>query len=326
MIEVIVAGLYTTVQDYPGRVGYWNVGIPPSGPMDGLAFRVANKLVGNADREAGLEISAMGPTLKFTSDTTVALTGAKLRGTINGKQVCWWETLHVEKGSILSLGTLEGPGWRSYLAVGGGIDVPDYLGSKSTFPTGRLGGYDGRPLMKGDLIHVNERTPECPGGWKSASAIIPQYVNEWEVGAIPGPHAAPDFFTPKDVEMFYNTPWRVHYNSNRLGYRLEGPKPQFARKDGGEGGRHPSNVPDYAYAIGTVNFTGDMPIILTVDGPSLGGFVSLATIATSELWKIGQARPHDIVRFRKMTVYEAVENLSKQEQLLGSFTSNGARD
>ena len=319
MIEIINAGLYTTVQDYPGRVGYWNVGIPPSGPMDALALRIANKLVSNGDHEAGLEITAMGPQLKFLSDATVALTGAKLQATMNGKQVPWWETLYVEKGTVLSLGAVQGPGLRSYLAVGGGISVPDYLGSKSTFPQGHFGGYEGRPLLKGDLIRINKRVPEFHEAWKSASTIIPQYATEWEVGAIPGPHAAPDFFTPDDVEMFHSTPWRVHYNSSRLGYRLEGPKPQFARKDGGEGGRHPSNVPDYAYAIGTVNFTGDMPVILTVDGPSLGGFVSLATVTTSELWKIGQAKPHDFIRFRKLTVDEAIEQLSRQEQLVQSL-------
>ncbi len=319
MIEVINTGLYTTVQDYPGRVGYWNVGIPPSGPMDTLAFRIANILVSNGDQEAGLEITASGPTLRFLSDTTVALAGAKLQGTINGKAVPWWETLYVQKGTVLSLGAVQGPGWRSYLAVGGGIDVPDYLGSKSTFPQGHFGGYEGRPLMKGDLIHISKGIPEFHRHWKSAAAIIPQYETEWQVGTIPGPHVAPDFFTTADVKMFYSTRWRVHYNSNRLGYRLEGPKLQFARKDGGEGGRHPSNVPDYAYAIGTVNFTGDMPIILTVDGPSLGGFVSLATVTTSELWKIGQAKPHDFIQFERMSVEEAIKQLCRQEQLLQSL-------
>lgn len=316
MIEVIQPGIYTTVQDYPGRVGYWNVGIPPSGPMDALAFRIANRLVGNGDHKAGLEITAVGPELKFMCDVTVALTGARLRGTINGQEIPWWQTLQVEKGSVLSLGAVQGPGYRSYLAIGGGIDVPDYLGSKSTFPKGGFGGYEGRPLRKGDSICVNSVELESLGKWQLADENIPQYGTEWRVGVIPGPYTAPDFFTPADVEMFYSTPWRVHYNSSRLGYRLEGPHPQFARKDGGEGGRHPSNQIDYAYAIGTVNFTGDMPVILTVDGPSLGGFVSLATIPTSELWKVGQAKPHDIIHFRKMTVEEAVEGLSKQEQVL----------
>ena len=139
MIEVINAGLYTTVQDYPGRVGYWNVGIPPSGPMDSLAFRIANRLLGNKDGEAGLEITAIGPELRFRDDATIALTGAKLQGTINGREVPWWEILYVEKGSVLSLRAMQGHGLRAYLAIGGGINVPDYLGSKSTFPKGGFG-------------------------------------------------------------------------------------------------------------------------------------------------------------------------------------------
>lgn len=316
MIEIMNGGIYTTVQDYPGRVGYWNVGVPPSGPMDALAFRIGNRLVGNSDAEAGLEITVMGPTLKFKSDTVVALTGAKLKGSINGKEVPWWESIYVEGGEILSFGAVQGPGSRAYLAVSGGIDVPDYLGSKSTFPKGHFGGYEGRPLTKGDFLLINKK--ELGRSWerKLAPASIPQYGTEWEVGVIPGPHTAPDLFTPADVEMFYNTKWRVHRNSNRLGYRLEGPRPEFARKDGGEGGRHPSNLHDYAYAIGTINFTGDMPIILTVDGPSLGGFVSLATIATSELWKIGQAKPHDYLIFKKWTLEQAMECLIRQERTL----------
>ena len=317
MIEILNGGIYTTVQDYPGRVGYWNVGVPPSGPMDSLAFRIANRLVGNGDREAGLEITVIGPKFRFMCDTVVAFTGAKLQGSLNGEEIPWWEAFYVKKESILSLGASKGYGCRSYMAVYGGIDVPDYLGSKSTFPKGHFGGFEGRILSKGDFLPINNdrKIESCKKG-KLNFDQIPNYGNEWEVGVVPGPHTAPDFFTPADVEMFYSTKWRVHHNSNRLGYRLEGPRPQFARKDGGEGGRHPSNVHDYAYAIGTINFTGDMPIILTVDGPSLGGFVSLATIATSELWKIGQAKPHDYIRFIKMTLEEAIESLSKQEKML----------
>ena len=321
MIEIMNGGIYTTVQDYPGRVGYWNVGVPPSGPMDALSFRIGNRLVGNTDAEAGLEITVMGPTLKFKSDTVVALTGAKLKASINGKEVPWWESIYLEEGEVLNLGTVQGPGSRAYLALSGGIDVPDYLGSKSTFPKGHFGGYEGRPLTKGDFLLINKRNSSRSWTRKLDPERIPQYGTEWEVGVIPGPHTAPDFFTPADVEMFYNTKWRVHRNSNRLGYRLEGPRPQFARKDGGEGGRHPSNLHDYAYAIGTINFTGDMPIILTVDGPSLGGFVSFATIATSELWKIGQAKPHDYLIFRKMTLEQAMECLIRQERILEELTT-----
>ncbi len=126
-----------------------------------------------------------------------------------------------------------------------------------------------------------------------------EYTNEWEIGVVYGPHGAPDFFTPADIEMFFTTAWKVHYNSDRTGVRLIGPKPTWARKDGGEAGLHPSNIHDNAYAVGTVDFTGDMPVILGPDGPSLGGFVCPATIRHDELWKIGQLRPGDLVRFRR---------------------------
>src|SRR5207237_384074 len=142
--------------------------------------------------------------------------------------------------------------------------------------------------------------------------LIPRYENEWEIGALYGPHGAPDFFTPEDIDTFFSTAWRVHYNSDRTGVRLIGPKPQWARADGGEAGLHPSNIHDNAYAVGTVDFTGDMPVILGPDGPSLGGFVCPATIVQAELWKIGQLRPGDLVRFHGLSSQQAA---AMQEQM-----------
>jgi urea carboxylase len=319
MIAVIEGGLQTTVQDFPGRVGYWNIGIPPSGPMDPLAFRVANRLVGNGDDAAGLEITAKGPKLFFLKEATIALTGAELHGDIGGKELPWWEAIRVKKGDTLTLGTVKGSGFRSYLSIAGGFDVPLYLGSKATFPYGRFGGYEGRPLQAGDLLAVNEVGEKDPAqyvGRKLPYENRPNYAQEWNVGVVPGPHEAPDFFTFEDLEVFYGTPWFVHHNSNRLGYRLEGPRLQFARTDGGEGGRHPSNVNDCAYAIGTVNFTGDLPVILAVDGPSLGGFVSIATVVTSEFWKVGQAAAGNYICFKKMSYKEAYAGSWEQEKML----------
>lgn len=322
MIAVIDGGLQTTVQDFPGRVGYWNIGIPPSGPMDPLSFRLANKLVGNEDNAAGLEITAKGPTLLFLEDSVIALTGAKLKGSYMGQEIPWWEAVEIKKGEILSLGAVESFGFRSYLAISGGLDVPIYLGSRATFPYGRFGGFKGRPLMAGDLLSVNTKNKDAAPariGKRIPSEVIPEFQNEWVVGILPGPHEAPDFFTFDDVEIFYSTAWRVHHNSNRLGYRLEGPRLQFAREDGGEGGRHPSNIHDCPYAIGTINFTGDLPVIITVDGPSLGGFVSIGTVATSEFWKIGQAAPNNFIRFRKMTYKEAFFKYWKQEKIINDI-------
>lgn len=311
MIEVISGGMYTTVQDYPGRVGYWGVGIPPSGPMDSLAFRIANKLVGNDDLAAGLEITVIGPTLKFGSDAVVALTGAKLYANLDGQEIPWWKAFTIKKGSVLTLGAVDGSGgFRSYLAVRGGIDVPVYLGSRSTFPFGKFGGFAGRTLEQNDILPIGnlsiaEGTLRLNRHF--AFNALPSYSSDWEIGVTAGPHSSPDYFTPADEEMIYSTGWKVHHNSNRLGYRLEGPNPQFTRASGGEGGSHPSNLLDYTYAIGTINFTGNMPIILSVDGPSLGGFVSFATIATAELWKIGQAKPGDTIRFKKISIEQALD-------------------
>lgn len=322
MIEIIRSGFHTTIQDYPGRIGYWNVGIPPSGPMDGLSFRMANRLVGNSDTDAGLEMTLMGPKIKFTRDAMVAFTGAEMAATLNDRAIPWWQSIYVEKGSVVDIGALSGEGCRSYMAVKGGFDVPEYLGSRSTFPKGGFGGHTASPLLAcGTRIGLSDDcgrncTARCLENRK-----IPRYATTWVVGAVPGPHYAPDFFTCETVEMFYDTPWRVHHNSNRLGYRLEGPTPCFSRPDGGEGGSHPSNLIDYPYAVGTVNVSGNLPVILTVDGPSLGGFISIATIATSDLWKIGQAKPHDHICFEKITPEAAVNRLAAGERFLNEINA-----
>ncbi|MCL4822644.1 MAG: 5-oxoprolinase/urea amidolyase family protein [Anaerolineales bacterium] len=317
MIEIIRSGLYTTVQDYPGRVGYWNVGIPPSGPMDSLSFRIANHLVGNSDGAAGLEMTILGPKLRFEREALVAFTGATLKGTLNGRAVPWWETVYVDRDSVLDLGAVDGPGCRAYMAVRGGIEVPDYLGSKSTFPKGSFGGHEASPLLgKGTRIPFRDSDRGAGRVCRVEPERRPLLAREWRIGAVLGPHAAPDYFTRETVEAFFDTNWIVHQDSNRLGYRLEGPAPRFAREDGGEGGSHPSNLIDYPYAVGMVNFTGNLPVILTVDGPSLGGFISMVTIPTHELWKVGQAKPGNRIRFEKISLEAAVNGRRAQEQML----------
>ncbi len=291
-VEVIEGGTQTTVQDYPGRLGYWHVGVPPSGPMDDKAFRLANEIVGNGPEAAGLEMSLIGPTLKFHHDAVIAVTGADMG-------VPRWEPLFVKAGETVRFGPVQGPGARAYLAVRGGLDVPLYLGSRSTFILGKFGG---RHLRPGDLLRFGDAAP----GEARACPEPPVYGNAWEIGVTYGPHGAPDFFTDGDIEMFFSTAWRVHYNSDRTGIRLLGPKPEWARKDGGEAGLHPSNIHDNAYAVGTIDFTGDMPIILGPDGPSCGGFVCPATIVKAEQWKMGQLKAGDTVRFVRVNAEPAV--------------------
>jgi urea carboxylase len=316
-VEVVTPGTLTTVQDYPGRVGYWEVGVPPSGPMDPLGFRLGNRLLGNSVEAAGLEITVSGPTLRFNGDAVICLAGAEMPADLDGAPVPFWQPVMVPAGSTLRIGTVSGAGCRAYLLVRGGLDVPDYLGSKSTFTLGKFGGHGGRALMVGDILHLG--TAEAGEPQPLADGLIPVQGHSWEIGVLYGPHGAPDFFTEADIETFFAADWQVHYNSSRTGVRLIGPKPAWARQDGGEAGLHPSNIHDNAYAVGTIDFTGDMPVILGPDGPSLGGFVCPATIVQAELWKIGQLRPGDKIRFHRLNPAEAAALEEAQEALISTL-------
>lgn len=304
IIEVLDPGVQTTLQDYPGRLGYWHIGVPPSGPMDSLAFRLANRLVNNAQDQAELEITFIGPTLRFNCDSVIAVTGAPIEVRLDGEPLLQWQSYRVKAGALLQFGQIRGHGCRAYLAVKDGFQLPAYLGSKATFTLGQFGGHGGRALRCGDVLHIaaahNHTRRTLP------QELIPRYTDSWEIGVLYGPHGAPDFFTEADTRDFFAASWKVHHNSNRTGVRLLGPKPEWARSDGGEAGLHPSNIHDNAYAIGAVDFTGDMPVILGPDGPSLGGFVCLVTIVAAELWKVGQLKPGDSVRFCPMTVEQAL--------------------
>ncbi len=295
-IDVIEPGVQTSVQDWPGRQGYWDVGVPPSGPMDMRAHRAANALVGNTPDAAALEITLAGPTLRFNTATVVAVTGAPAPIKLDGETVPMWQAMPVKAGSVLSVGRCE-TGVRLALAVAGGLDVPLYLGSRSTFTLGQFGGHAGRHLRTGDVLHLG--TVPAEPSVRAEPVEAPAYTHHWDINVLYGPHGAPDFFTPDDITLFFGTDWKIHHNSSRTGVRLIGPKPQWARTDGGEAGLHPSNIHDNAYAIGAIDFTGDMPVILGPDGPSLGGFVCPAVVLHDELWKLGQLRPGDTVRFHR---------------------------
>ena len=315
-VEVVQAGTHTTVQDYPGRIGYWNIGVPPSGPMDDLSFRLANRLLGNSPQAAALEFTVSGPTLRFNVPTVIALTGAAMQADIDGVAVCHYSPMAVKAGSLLRVRSSKGAGQRAYLAVKGGFDVPPYMGSRATFTLGKFGGHAGRALRPGDTLRLFESSQDMDGLRSLPADRIPPLASHWDIAVLYGPHAAPDFFTASDMDMFFATAWEVHYNSSRTGVRLIGPKPQWARSDGGEAGLHPSNIHDNAYAVGAIDFTGDMPVILGPDGPSLGGFVCPATIARAELWKIGQLRPGDTLRFHCIDAERALALEREQAALI----------
>ncbi len=313
---VLDGGTQTTIQDYPGRVGYWHVGVPPSGPMDALAMRMANRLVGNPAGAGALEMTSIGAALRFDAPAVVAIAGADMAASVNGTPAPRWRAFRVNSGDVLRFGAVANGGARAYLAVHGGLLAPSFLASASTFLLGGFGGHAGRALRGGDVIHFGAANDESPHAEISFPAV-PEYPRQWRIGVLYGPHGAPEFFTDEDIRMLFSTEWSVHYQSDRTGVRLAGPRPVWARKDGGEAGLHPSNIHDNAYAIGAIDFTGDMPILLGPDGPSLGGFVCPAVVVAAELWKLGQLKAGDKVSFHRMTAAQAAQLEAEMEAYLG---------
>ncbi|WP_062072963.1 urea carboxylase [Demequina sediminicola] len=292
--RIVIArpGMSTTVQDWPGRVGHWQVGVPPSGPFDDVSMRRANRLVGNVEGAAALEATMQGPALSFNYDTRVAVTGAPVPIRLDGVEVEQWTPLHVKAGQLLDVGTPD-VGARTYIAVAGGLDVPPYLGSASTFVAGGFGGLGGRALRPGDVLRPGKADGNMPDA--KAGLDQPEFTSTWILHVAEGPQPAPEYFTREAIDSLYEAEWRVHVHAARTGVRLIGPQPTWARPDGGEAGLHPSNLHDNAYSVGAINFTGDTPSILGPDGPSLGGFACPVTVVSADRWKIGQLRPGDTV-------------------------------
>ena len=303
-IEVVAPGAQSSLQDLPGRVGLWSVGVPPSGPMDERSHRLANRIVGNAEGASALECTMSGPTLRFHCDALIALTGAQMEASLEGAPLTWFAPVPVKAGQTLTLGRIAGAGQRAYLAIAGGFDAPLFLGASATFSLGKFGGHATGVLRAGDTLKLAQAPTEAPA--PAEPSEIPDLTREWTIAVRSGPHGAPDFFDPLDIADLFASRYEVHFNSARTGVRLIGPQPRWARKDGGEAGLHPSNIHDNAYAIGAIDFTGDMPIILGPDGPSLGGFVCPAVIARGDLWKMGQLSPGDGVRFTPEDGYAAL--------------------
>ncbi|MDV6232666.1 MULTISPECIES: 5-oxoprolinase/urea amidolyase family protein [Rhodococcus] len=290
-------GMITTVQDWPGRIGYWKVGVPPSGPMDDLSFRLGNVALGNPEGAPGLESTMAGPALTFDADTYVCVTGAAVPVRIDGRSAAQWKPVLVPAGATLDVGTTTGHGLRVYVLIQGSLDVDDYLGSAATFTLGKFGGHRGGTLGEGDVIGLAGRSDNSEILGPIPMEHLPVLTSNWDIAVTEGPHGAPEFFTREDIDTLYATRYEVHFNSDRTGVRLIGPKPQWARTDGGEAGLHPSNIHDNAYSVGALDFTGDTPILLGPDGPSLGGFVCPVTVVAAERWKLGQLRPGDTIRF-----------------------------
>jgi len=315
-LTVLSSGIQTTVQDVAGRTGLWDVGVPPSGAYDELGLALANLAVGNPDPAAGLECVVRGPRLTVTESRLVALAGAATAATVDGRPVRAGRALRLRPGQVLDVGPIDGPGMRGYVAVEGGLDVPRVLGSRATFLLGGFGGLAGRPLTDGDALPLGRRenllapvTPE-----------LPELTDEWELRVIAGPHGAPDYLTAEGVEAFFAADWKVDHRADRTGVRLVGPAPGWARTDGGEAGLHPSNLHDSAYPVGGIMLSGDTPVIVGKDGPSLGGFVVPAVVIEADRWKIGQLRPGDRVRLVPVAPAAAEGLIAARRSWLGELS------
>ncbi len=324
-VEVLRGGDMTTVQDWPGRRGLWEVGVPPSGPMDDLSFRLGNRAVGNHEGAPGLECTLTGPRLRFSHDATVCVTGAPAVVTLDGRPIRQWEPVRVPAGSVLDVGAPEHAGLRTYVLLRGGLDVPTYLGSASTFTLGGFGGYAGRALAAGDVLVPADARGAVGGVVRSGLGmpatvpveLRPRFTRTWRIAVQEGPHPAPDFLTREDMATLLGATWHVQAHANRTGVRLSGPRLRWARPDGGEAGLHPSNVHDTPYSVGALNISGDTPILLGPDGPSLGGFACPVTVVSGHRWKLGQIRPGDAVRLDPVPTRTA-ERLRTDDRLRGA--------
>jgi biotin-dependent carboxylase-like uncharacterized protein len=321
MLKVINGGIETLVEDWPGRLGYLGKGMSASGAFDNVALGLGNILVGNASGEAGLEITGGFFEARFETDTVIAVTGCDMKAVLNGQAVPLWEPVAAGRGDLIKFSHIGDMGFRAYLAVSGGIDVPAYLGSKSTCIFGSYGGFQGRKLQAGDEIRFG-RPSAAPGDLlarRLKPGTIPEYRREWVLRAIAGPNTAPDYATEEGMDLLFSRVSKVQHTSNRSAYRLEAlPDSFFARPDGGVGGSHPSNIIDHAYAIrGALNICGNTPILLIADGPTLGGYMCALNVINADLWKVGQGTPgRDAIRFQHASQEEAVEARRKQKILL----------
>ncbi len=325
MFEVLDGGLQSTIQDL-GRSGYLATGMPPSGPADRFAFGIANLLVGNDPGErylvgkrqgdAAIEVLFFGLKLKVLADTVIAVTGADEMPMLNDHPMPMWQTMKARPGDLLSF-LRSRTGARAYLAVAGGIDVPLFMGSRATNVRAFVGGIEGRALRKGDVIRTFQ--PKRPltdlEGRRLRPALIPRNDRRSQVRTVLGPHD--DLFLEASIQTFLTYDWKLSSTSDRMGCRFIGPKLGFKPRPAyliEQAGSDPSNIVDDTIPVGGVQVPGGLePIVLHVDGPSLGGYARIATVISADLGKIGQMRPGEIANFRPVSTGEAVAALKEME-------------
>lgn len=328
MFEVLEAGLQTTVQDV-GRRGYLASGIPPSGAQDQFSFRVANLLVKNPiggrflcqgdPGTTALEITLFGLHLRALSPAVVAVTGADLDCTLNDEPLPQWQTVAVAPGDVISFrGSRKG--CRAYLAVAGGFEADTFLGSRSTNVRAGVGGLGGRALKKGDVLKTGQpsASPESLLGRRFRPDLIPPLTSPWTVRVVLEPQS--HLFTDESIETFLSYPWNLSVTSDRMGFRFIGPPLQFKPRPEyliKQAGSDPSNIVDDPIPVGGIQVpSGLEPIVMGVDGPSLGGYAKIATVISVDLDRIGQMRPGEEVTFQAVEVDEAQRLLRSREEMI----------
>jgi biotin-dependent carboxylase-like uncharacterized protein len=306
MIKVVKPGLQTTVQDQ-GRIGYYEIGMPPSGAMDQYSYTIANLLVGNSEGAAALEITYMGPELVFEQDAVIAITGGEIPPKINGVACSLWQTVEIKAGDTLSFDFVKS-GARVYLAVAGGIDVEEIMGSRSTYTLCGIGGFEGRALRAGDVLRIGQETAAPVAVGTSIPAdFIPTFSKQHDIRVVMG--LCSYRLTEESKECFLDTEWTVTPEANRVGYRFKGERLYFVPREQPFGaGSNPSNVVDLGYPIGSIQVPdGIEPIALLNDAVTGGGYATIATIISTDLSRMAQVKTNDKVRFISVTLDEALQ-------------------
>ncbi len=311
-IEVVKPGLSTTVQDV-GRLGFYNVGIPPSGALDQFSLIAANLLVGNDRSAAALECAYMGPELRFGEPSVVAVAGAELEPRVNGEPRESWSSFAVQAGDVLSFGHVT-RGARMYIAVGGGIDVPVKLESRSTYVLGALGGHEGRPLAEGDRLTVGSAP-------SAADRTVPEKLRpampkELEIRVVMGLYD--HLLTDAGRATFFETEWTLTPVADRVGFRYKGEKLDLVkRKQPFGAGSDPSNIVDSPYPIGSIQIPGGVePIVLHRDAVSGGGYAMIATVISADMDTVAQSAPGSRTRFVAVELDDALTARAERSRRL----------
>lgn len=304
-LRIEQSGLLTTVQDR-GRPGYYAVGIPQGGAMDQESAQTANKLVGNSAAEAVLECTYTGPSFTVDAPTTIAVAGADVPLLVNGKEQPPWTRIELAEGDAVRFGVLRA-GARFYLAVRGGVDVPEVLGSRSTYAIGRLGGVDGRKLEAGDVVPVGEPTGLLPSVEEIPASHRPALGGPLELRIVWGLYD--HLLTDEGRRRLVEEEWKLTPVADRMGLRFEGPGVEWVEREQPFGaGSDPSNIVDAGYAVGSIQIPGGtQPIVLHRDAVSGGGYAMVGTVISADMDLLARATPGTATRFRAVSLEEALE-------------------